>query len=88
MFNNFNVIGRFKNYYESKDNKTIVSLILTNDINGSIILPFIVSKNMIDKMKDYMKENDLVGIKGNISISKQSIKLIATNVISLSDKNK
>lgn len=87
MFNNFTVVGRFHNSNEFDDKNSIIFLIVKNNINHGVILPFIVSKNMVDKMNNYMKKSDLVGIKGFISIKNNSIELIATNVAWLNQKN-
>lgn len=54
--------------------------------NEESIIPIMVSGTILDNLKEYCKENDLIAIKGKIKIIDNNIQIFAERISFLSSK--
>lgn len=78
--NNFSIIGNFVKLDSIDEN--VIYITSTSPLNKNILIPIVCSSNQIFKIN----ENDLLGIHGFIENENNSIKLIASKIVWLSNK--
>lgn len=78
--NNFSIIGNFVKLDNIDGNVIYISS--TSPLNKKILIPITFSGEQIFRIN----ENDLLGIHGFIECEKNSIKLVASKIIWLSEK--
>lgn len=79
-FNQLVLLGRFKEIISSKKKEAIFSIDFTDADNVHHYVPIHIAGYIIDKVKEYCKTNDVIGIRGSITTDKDN------NIIILGDK--
>jgi len=82
MMNTFLILGRYvtSEVLDEKNNTAIIVLEATDPTNDKFPLSFIISKDLSEQCSKYCHKNDLVGIKGFISLEDDEIKLVSTKI--------
>lgn len=84
MINNVILAGHFKGF--SDNNKLLLKM---ENLENHQIIKIDITNGLKDKIANFIKENDFVGIKGYIELDNiHNIIIIATKITFLSNKQK
>lgn len=86
MMNSYILSGRFEkaNYFNEEENFGIITVKISDSIDNIHILPIVVSKDIYNIIRENVKKDDLMGIKGFISIKNKKMELVASKITFLS----
>lgn len=86
MMNSYILTGRFNkaNYFNKEEGIGIVTVKVTDSEDSTLILPVNASKDLYNIINENVIEDDLIGIKGFISIKNNKLELIASKITFLS----
>ena len=84
MINNVILTGRFKGF--SNDNKLLLKM---ENLENHQIVKIDIADGLKDKIVEFIKENDVVGIKGYVELDNiHNIIIVATKITFLSNTKK
>ena len=84
MINNVILTGHFKGF--SDDNKLLLKM---ENLENHKIVKIDIADGLKDKIVEFIRENDVVGIKGYVELdSIRNIIIVATKITFLSSKQK
>lgn len=79
-FNQLILLGRFQKFVSSTNKEAIFLIDFTDSNNEHHCVPIYITGIIVDKMKEYCKSNDVIGIRGSISTDAND------NIIIIADK--
>lgn len=79
------LVGKIHSVTNTKDKFYITIVISNND--GDLTIPIHINKQIYKAMKSCYKENDLIGIKGTISVDDNELCIIASKISILSKRD-
>lgn len=85
MLNTVMLIGRYYSVNESNDYYSL-SLIIKDSSDCDMTIPIAINKHLYDLFLKHFEDNDLVGIKGYISIKDNDLIIVASKVTFLSSR--
>lgn len=85
MLNTVMLIGRYYSVNESNDCYSL-SLIVKDSSDCNMTIPIAINKHLYDLFLEHCEDNDLVSIKGYISIKDNEVIIVASKIKFLSLK--
>lgn len=83
--NNTILVGRY--YSLTKIDESVSCLVIViKENDGDISIPVIIGNDVADKISEYCKYDDVIGIKGKIDADKDGIIIVANKVTFLQTK--
>lgn len=81
-----NLIAKYSSLNKRDNNTYILIVSLQDNLDNNISIPILINKNLYESLLDYCIEDDILGIKGLISLCEDQIQIVGNKIILLSSK--
>lgn len=84
--NSINLIAKYSSLTKRDNNTYILIVSLQDKLNNNISIPILINQNLYELLLEYCIENNMLGIKGFISLCEDQIQIVGNKITLLSSK--
>ena len=82
--NTLTLVVRYRSLVKNNDNTYTLIVTIKDDSDCDKTIPICINKSLYEILSDYCNDNDVLAIKGFISLNENQIQIVATKISMLS----